>query len=74
MRFAIGYPFIRLELACGCKEVDTAPGSTNCYECPEHSSRDGSIAIAEARAAIDRWNIVTVTRGGGVRRIEDLMV
>lgn len=66
-----GYPIIRLELACGCKEVDTAPGCTNSYECAAHSTRDGSIALVLARAEIDRHNIITVWNGGGVVRLQD---
>lgn len=70
MGMPLGYPIIRLELACGCKEVDTAPGCTNCYECVAHSTHDGSPALVAARAEIDRHNIITVWNGGGVTRLE----
>lgn len=65
-----GYPRIRLELECGCKEVDTAPGCTNVYECGSFGHAEGH-ALFKAREALDAHNIVTVENGGGVARLQN---
>lgn len=72
MNLPRGYPRIRLELACGCKEVETAPGSANVYVCntgPGHMGQDEGEALAKARAALAEHQIVTVFDGGGVYRL-----
>lgn len=64
-----GYPRIRLELECGCKEVETGPNCTNVYECGSFSHKEG-YKLVKARAALDEHGIITVVNGGGIVRLQ----
>jgi hypothetical protein len=80
------YPFVRLKLACGCKEVATGPGAAAGWNCQMHEElarreahagrrpcdpEDAMSALYEARRAIDTHSIVTVGNGGGVARLDN---
>ena len=63
------YPYERLRLACGCHEVETAPGATNVYGCPMHAGDAAEYFLAKARVAISEHGICTVQNGGGIKNL-----
>ena len=70
---SVKYPFVRLQLKCGCYELQTAEGATDVHICEEHlrSRRSDEFGLTsllplmEARQAILKHGIVTVRNGGG---------
>lgn len=62
------YPYERLRLACGCHEVETAPGAGDTYLCDKHAGlgNDGPIALMRARQAILAHRIIAVINAAGI--------